>query len=159
MASAHPTRRASACAPAPWTTPSASRQRSRSRALFKQGEQPDRTLVFAAWTAEERGLLGSEYYATNPLLPLETTVANLTMDVLQPNGLARDVVLVGAGQSELEGLLARKAAGQNRVVTPDAKPERGLALPRRPLSFRQARRARSAAHGHRRRPRPGERRA
>lgn len=96
--------------------------------LFRQGPRPDRTLVFAAWTAEERGLLGSEYYATNPLLPLETTVANLTMDVLQPNGLARDVVLVGAGQNELEALLARKAATQQRVVTPDAKPERGLAF-------------------------------
>jgi Zn-dependent M28 family amino/carboxypeptidase len=96
--------------------------------LFKQGPRPDRTLVFAAWTAEERGLLGSEYYATNPLLPLEKTVANLTMDVLQPNGLARDVVLVGAGQNELEALLARKAAAQQRVVTPDAKPERGLAF-------------------------------
>ncbi len=95
---------------------------------FKQGKQPDRTLVFAAWTAEERGLLGSEYYATQPTLPLETTVANLTMDVLQPNGLARDVVLVGAGQNELETLLARKAAKQGRVVTPDAKPERGLAF-------------------------------
>lgn len=96
--------------------------------LFSQGPRPDRTLVFAAWTAEERGLLGSEYYAANPLLPLETTVANLTMDVLQPNGLARDVVLVGAGQNELETLLARKASAQGRVVTPDAKPERGLAF-------------------------------
>jgi Zn-dependent M28 family amino/carboxypeptidase len=95
---------------------------------FRQGSRPDRTLVFAAWTAEERGLLGSEYYATHPLLPLETTVANLTMDVLQPNGLARDVVLVGAGQNELEELLSDKAAGQRRVVTPDAKPERGLAF-------------------------------
>lgn len=96
--------------------------------VFKQGKRPDRTLVFAALTAEERGLLGSEYYATNPLLPLEQTAANITMDVLQPNGLARDVVLVGAGQNELEALLARKAAGQRRVVTPDAKPERGLAF-------------------------------
>jgi Zn-dependent M28 family amino/carboxypeptidase len=95
---------------------------------FRQGKRPDRTVVFAAWTAEERGLLGSEYYAANPWLPLETTVANLTMDVLQPLGLARDVVLVGAGQNELEALLARKAAGQGRVVTPDAKPERGLAF-------------------------------
>jgi Zn-dependent M28 family amino/carboxypeptidase len=96
--------------------------------LFRQGPPPERTLVFAAWTAEERGLLGSEYYAANPLLPLETTVANLTLDVLQPNGLARDVVLVGAGQNELDTLLARKAAAQARVVTPDAKPERGLAF-------------------------------
>jgi Zn-dependent M28 family amino/carboxypeptidase len=95
---------------------------------FHQGPRPDRTLVFAAWTAEERGLLGSEYYAANPWLPLATTVANFTMDVLQPNGLARDVVLVGAGQSQLDQLLARYAAGQHRVVTPDAKPERGLAF-------------------------------
>jgi len=95
---------------------------------FKQDPRPDRTIVFSAWTAEERNLLGSEYYAANPLLPLETTVANFTMDVLQPNGLARDIVLVGAGQNELESLLAQKAAGQSRVVTPDARPERGLAF-------------------------------
>jgi Zn-dependent M28 family amino/carboxypeptidase len=95
---------------------------------FRRGPPPDRTLVVAAWTAEERGLLGSEYYAANPALPLETTVANFTLDVLQPNGLARDVVLVGNGQSELDALLARTAATQNRVVTPDAKPERGLAF-------------------------------
>ena len=95
---------------------------------FKQGPRPDRTLVFSAWTAEERGLLGSEFYADNPWLPLETTVANLTMDVLQPNGHARDVVLIGAGQNELEALLARKAGVQQRVVTPDARPERGLAF-------------------------------
>ena len=95
---------------------------------FKQGPRPDRTIVFSAWTAEERNLLGSEYYAANPLLPLETTVANLTMDVLQPNGLARDVVLIGAGQSELEALLAQRAAAQSRTITPDARPERGLAF-------------------------------
>ena len=95
---------------------------------FRGGQRPDRTIVFAAWTAEERGLLGSEYYAANPALPLETTVANLTLDVLQPNGPARDVVLVGAGQNELDALLARQAARQGRVVTPDAKPERGLAF-------------------------------
>jgi Zn-dependent M28 family amino/carboxypeptidase len=95
---------------------------------FEQRPRQDRTLVFSAWTAEERGLLGSEYYASHPWLPLETTVANLTMDVLQPNGPARDIVLVGAGQNELEQLLAREAARQNRVVTPDAKPERGLAF-------------------------------
>jgi Zn-dependent M28 family amino/carboxypeptidase len=95
---------------------------------FKHGPPPDRTIVFSAWTAEERGLLGSEFYAVQPLLPLATTVANFTMDVLQPNGLARDIVLVGAGQNELETLLVKAAAGQGRVVTPDAKPERGLAF-------------------------------
>ncbi|HMJ93902.1 MAG TPA: M28 family metallopeptidase [Allosphingosinicella sp.] len=93
---------------------------------FKAGPPPKRTLIFAAWTAEERGLLGSEYYASNPLHPAEKTVANLTVDVLQPNGLARDVVLIGSGQSELEDMLAEAAAAQGRTVTPDARPERGL---------------------------------
>jgi Zn-dependent M28 family amino/carboxypeptidase len=93
-----------------------------------QGPRPSRSVVFAAWTAEERGLLGSEYYAEHPLRPLATTVANLTIDVLQTAGPARDVVLVGAGQNQLDGYLARAAATQGRTVTPDAKPERGLAF-------------------------------
>lgn len=92
------------------------------------GRRPARSVLFAAWTAEERGLLGSEYYAANPSLPLQLTAANLTLDVLQPNGFARDVVLVGAGQNSLEPMLARHAARQGRVITPDAKPERGLAF-------------------------------
>ncbi|MDP3855113.1 M28 family metallopeptidase [Phenylobacterium sp.] len=93
---------------------------------FKAGPRPDRTLVFAAWTAEERGLLGSEYYGVHPTVPLETMAANLTMDVLQPVGPAKDVVLIGAGQSELEDQLAAAAKRQNRTVTPDAHPERAL---------------------------------
>ena len=94
--------------------------------VFKAGPQPERTLVFAAWTAEERGLLGSIFYAAKPLYPLEKTVANLTLDILQTAGLAKDVLLVGAGQSELEDDLARAAAMQSRVVTPESLPERGL---------------------------------
>lgn len=93
---------------------------------FKAGPPPARTLVFAAWTAEERGLLGSEYYGVHPTVPLETMAANLTMDVLQPNGPAKDVVLIGAGQNELEDLLAQAAKEQGRTITPDAKPERAL---------------------------------
>jgi Zn-dependent M28 family amino/carboxypeptidase len=94
--------------------------------VFKAGPQPERTLVFAAWTAEERGLLGSQTYAARPLYPVEKTVANLTLDILQTAGLAKDVLLVGAGQSELEDDLARAAAAQDRVVTPESLPERGL---------------------------------
>jgi Zn-dependent M28 family amino/carboxypeptidase len=93
---------------------------------FKAGPPPARTLVFAAWTAEERGLLGSEYYGVHPTVPLETMAANLTMDVLQPNGPAKDVVLIGAGQNALEDMLAEAAKRQGRTITPDAKPERAL---------------------------------
>jgi Zn-dependent M28 family amino/carboxypeptidase len=93
---------------------------------FAKGPKPDRTLAFAVWTAEERGLLGSEYYATHPAFPLATTAANFTMDVLQTAGPSRDVVLVGAGQNALEADLAATAAKQGRTVTPDAHPERAL---------------------------------
>jgi Zn-dependent M28 family amino/carboxypeptidase len=93
---------------------------------FQQGPRPARSLLFAAWTAEEPGLLGSEYYGKHPLQPIDTMVANLTMDILQPVGPSRDVVLVGQGQNELEDALAKAAARQGRTVTPDAKPERGL---------------------------------
>jgi Zn-dependent M28 family amino/carboxypeptidase len=95
---------------------------------FASGPRPARSLVFAAWTAEERGLLGSEYYAAHPLYPLATTVANLTIDVLQTAGPASDVVLVGAGQNELDAYLRTAATAQGRTITPDAKPERGLAF-------------------------------
>lgn len=93
---------------------------------FQSGPPPARSIVFGVWTAEERGLLGSEYYALHPLYPHETTVANLTVDVLQTAGLARDVILIGGGQNSLEAELARMAAAQGRVVTPDSAPERGL---------------------------------
>jgi Zn-dependent M28 family amino/carboxypeptidase len=94
--------------------------------LFAAGPRPPRTLLFAAWTAEERGLLGSEYYASHPLYPAETMAANLTLDTLQSAGPARDVVLIGRGQSDLEDRMARLAALQGRAVTPDAQPQRGL---------------------------------
>jgi Zn-dependent M28 family amino/carboxypeptidase len=94
--------------------------------IFKNESRPKRTMVFAAWTAEERGLIGSQAYASSPVYPLPKTVANLTLDVLQTAGLSRDVLLVGAGQSDLEDDLARAAAKQDRTITPETLPERGL---------------------------------
>lgn len=94
--------------------------------LFASGPRPKRTLLFAAWTGEERGLLGSEYYAEHPLFPLETMVANLTFDTLQWNGPVRDAVLVGRGQSEMDRYFAEAAKAQGRYVTPENHPERGL---------------------------------
>ena len=94
--------------------------------LFAAAPRPERSLVFALWTAEERGLLGSEAYAVAPVYAPEMTVANLTLDILQTAGPARDVMLVGAGQNSLEDLLATAAKGHDRVVTPEELPERGL---------------------------------
>lgn len=93
---------------------------------FKAGPAPDRSIVFAAWTAEERGLLGSEHYAANPVWPLDKTVANLAIDILQTAGKAKDVILVGKGQDTLEDDLAGFAQKQGRVVTQESLPERGL---------------------------------
>jgi Zn-dependent M28 family amino/carboxypeptidase len=94
--------------------------------VLSTGKSPERSVVFAAWTAEESGLLGSEAYASQPLFPLETTVANFTLDILQTAGLASDVIQVGEGQSELEQDLAHAAALQGRTVTPENLPENGL---------------------------------
>ena len=94
--------------------------------LFQAAPPPDRTVALAFWTAEERGLLGSEAYAAQPIFPLEKTVANLGLDILQTAGRAKDVVLVGKGQGTLEDDLARVAATQGRTVSVESLPERGL---------------------------------
>ncbi|NML05348.1 M28 family peptidase [Sphingomonas sp. G-3-2-10] len=94
--------------------------------LFKAAKPPERTMVFALWTGEERGLLGSEYYGSHPLYPLEKTVANLTLDILNTGGFSKNVVLVGNGNSTLDHLLTDAAKLQERVVTPETFSERGL---------------------------------
>lgn len=85
----------------------------------------DRSIAFVAVTAEESGLLGSEYYAANPVFPLAKTVGGVNMDGLNILGRTRDVVVIGPGKSELEPMLARYAKAQNRVVVPEPTPEKG----------------------------------
>ncbi|WNO52887.1 M20/M25/M40 family metallo-hydrolase [Stakelama saccharophila] len=94
--------------------------------MFKQAARPERSVVFALWTGEERGLLGSEYYAVHPVYPLETTVADLTFDILQTAGPARNLVLIGKGNSTLDDVLAPVAAAQGRKIVPETFSERGL---------------------------------
>jgi Zn-dependent M28 family amino/carboxypeptidase len=94
---------------------------------FKQAEiAPNRSIMFLAVTAEEQGLLGSEYYATNPLVPVEKTVANINVDAMHAFGLTKDIVAVGYGQSELEDYLSEAAKRQNRVVVKDPNPSAGF---------------------------------
>jgi Zn-dependent M28 family amino/carboxypeptidase len=84
-----------------------------------------RTLVFLAVTAEESGLLGSEYYGANPVFPLAQTVGGLNMDALSLAGPARDVTVVGGGKSELDAVLAQALADVGRTQTPDPSPQAG----------------------------------
>jgi Zn-dependent M28 family amino/carboxypeptidase len=84
-----------------------------------------RTLVFMAVTAEESGLLGSEYYGANPVFPLAQTVGGLNMDALSLAGPARDVTVVGGGKSELDRYLDEALVAEGRTATPDASPQAG----------------------------------
>ncbi len=86
---------------------------------------PKRSVVFFATTAEEQGLLGSAYYAANPIYPAEKTVAAINIDGLNIYGAMRDIVVVGYGNSELDEYLAQAAASQNRTVIPDPEAEKG----------------------------------
>lgn len=87
--------------------------------------KPQRSVVFIGFTAEESGLLGSEYYASNPLYPLSKTVAGINIDMLSTFGRTRNIDVTGAGQSNLEDLLKVYAAEQGRVLEPEGRPEAG----------------------------------
>lgn len=94
--------------------------------LFKEGGAPARSVVFAAWTAEEAGLLGAEYYAANPVWPLETTVANINIDSLLPGTeVSPEIVVIGAGKSQTDAWLERRAAERGRRLIPDPAPQAG----------------------------------
>jgi len=97
-----------------------------ARAFVAQTPAPKRSVMFLAVTLEESGLLGSAYYAANPLVPLPKTVAALNMDAISWGGPTRDVTVVGSGSSQLEEYLARAAATQDRVVKPEPTPENGF---------------------------------
>jgi Zn-dependent M28 family amino/carboxypeptidase len=87
---------------------------------------PRRSVLFLAVTAEEQGLLGSLYYAANPLFPLEDTVGGLNMDGMNNFGSTRDITIVGLGMSDLDDYLAAAAAAQERVVEGDREAEKGF---------------------------------
>jgi len=95
-----------------------------ARAYGKQ-PAPQRSVVFLAVTAEEKGLLGSEYYASNPLYPLASTVALINMDALSPRGPARDFNISGSAKLELLDRLVAKARESDIRLSPDPKPEAG----------------------------------
>ncbi len=92
---------------------------------FAHGPQPERSIVFLNVTAEEKGLLGSEYYAANPLYPLAKTVANINMDSLDPLGPAHNFSQSGSSQSGLLDLLIEDAKEGGLYFSGDPHPESG----------------------------------
>jgi Zn-dependent M28 family amino/carboxypeptidase len=97
-----------------------------AEAFTKLKTPPRRSVLFLSVTAEEKGLLGSKYYAENPLYPLSTTVADINMDGLNQWGRTKDIVLIGLGNSTLDDVVKDAAHSQQRVVKPDAEPEKGF---------------------------------
>ncbi|HEV2913791.1 MAG TPA: M28 family metallopeptidase [Pyrinomonadaceae bacterium] len=96
-----------------------------AEAFTKLPSPPRRSIIFLAVTAEEKGLLGSKYYATHPLYPLEKTLANINVDGINQWGRTRDITLVGLGNSTLDDLVQQAATQQGRTVKPDPEPEKG----------------------------------
>ena len=92
---------------------------------FAAGPRPARTLIFAAWTAEEKGLLGAEHYAANPLMPLARTVAVINLDPHVQLPRTRSLEVIGSGRTTLEKDLADAAAAMGLVVVPEPNPEAG----------------------------------
>ncbi|HEY4559595.1 MAG TPA: M28 family metallopeptidase [Lysobacter sp.] len=92
---------------------------------FAKAPRTDRSIVFLAVTAEEKGLLGSEYYASKPVYPLGKTVGVINMDALDPNGLAKNFTISGSAKLELLDRLTETAKTFGLAYSPDPHPEAG----------------------------------
>jgi Zn-dependent M28 family amino/carboxypeptidase len=97
-----------------------------ARAFTKLPTPPRRSVLFLADTAEEQGLLGSEYYATSPIYPLAKTLADINIDELNVNGRTKDIIIIGLGFSDLDDVAQRAATVQGRVLRGDLEPEKGF---------------------------------
>jgi Zn-dependent M28 family amino/carboxypeptidase len=96
------------------------------RAFGQLETAPKRSISLLIVTAEEQGLLGSKYYAENPIIALDKTVANINMDAMNILGKTLDVAVVGMGKSSMEDFLLEAATNQGRVLSQEARPEAGI---------------------------------
>ena len=93
---------------------------------FKQlPEAPDRSVTFVAVAAEEQGLLGSKFFAANPIVPLNKIVGAFNIDSMNVSGRMKDFTVVGYPKSEVETYVAQAAQRQGRELRPESAPERG----------------------------------
>jgi len=97
-----------------------------ARAFTQVQPAPKRSILFVMVTAEEQGLLGSEYYSVTPVYPLAKTLANINMDGVNQWGRTKDITVVGLGASDLDDYLRDAAGEQGRTLRPDAEPEKGF---------------------------------
>ncbi|MFN8004400.1 MAG: M28 family metallopeptidase [Acidobacteriota bacterium] len=87
--------------------------------------KPRRSILFIATTAEEQGLLGAEYYARNPLVPLKDTIANINLDSMNVLGATTDIAPLGADRSTLGKVIEEVAKENSVTISPDSRPEQG----------------------------------
>ncbi len=87
--------------------------------------RPRRSILLAAVTGEESGLLGSAYLGENPIVPLKDIVGGVNIDAVLPAPAAKDLIVIGSGASDLEDILAEAAAKRDQRLTPDPEPEKG----------------------------------
>lgn len=93
--------------------------------LLTKGAKPKRSILFAAVTLEESGLLGSKYYVAHPSIPLAQTVGVINLDAMSVVGRSRDLTVVGMGNSELEDILKPIAERQGRKLVEESNPAGG----------------------------------
>jgi len=94
-------------------------------AFTKLNPPPKRSVLFMATTAEEAGLLGAKFYAEHPLYPLEKTLADINIDIVNQWGKTRDIEDLSDNNSTLDDLLAAAAKRNERVMAPNSEPEKG----------------------------------
>jgi Zn-dependent M28 family amino/carboxypeptidase len=97
-----------------------------AKAFTRLPAPPARSILFLAVTAEEQGLLGSQYYSVTPVYPLTKTVANINMDNWNVHGRTKDLTVIGLGASDLDDYARDAAAEQGRVIKGDPEPEKGF---------------------------------
>ncbi len=97
-----------------------------ARAFAALPAPPRRSIVFAAVTAEEQLMLGSEDYASNPVCALDKTLAVINLEMLNVHGKTNDLTVIGLGQSDLDDYAQAIAKEQGRWLKPDPQPERGM---------------------------------
>jgi len=88
--------------------------------------RPLRSILILFPTAEEEGLLGSQYYTDNPVFPMDKTVACFNNDLMLPIGRMKDLMVTGFGQSYLDEMLAEAALRQNRYILKDPNSHTGM---------------------------------